>query len=172
MSSYSFTVAETLTFTVTHARHLAAKVATDLRRMQRFYGYPSDIKIEEFEAELIVLLKAGYLDEVTYGFKRGNDWIEPTLRYTAVDLVGSGTDDDPGRVRQGRDISGASFYSFLTYSAKYLNASAAERESSLKDLPFKRGGAPAPGISGYLESDKSYSAGGRALNRTNVRSFG
>lgn len=172
MSSYSFTVAETQTFTVTHARHMAAKVATDLRRMQRFYGYPSDTKIEEFEAELVVLLKAGYLGEVTYGFKRGNDWIEPTLRYTAGDLMGSGTDDDPGRVRQGRDISGASFYSYLTYSAKYLNSSSADRESVLKDLPFERGTAPTPGINGYLESDKTYSAGGRALNRTSVRSFG
>lgn len=171
MSSYSFTVAETQTFTVTHARHMAAKVATDLRRMQRFYGYPSDTWIEEYEAELVVLLKAGYLGEVTYGFKRGDDWIEPTLRYTAGDLVGSGTDDDPGRVRQGRDVSGASFYSYLTYSAKYLNASSADKESTLKDLPFERGSASAPGISGYLESDKTYSAGGRALNRASVRSF-
>ena len=45
MSSYSYTVAETQTFSVTHARHMAAKVATDLRRMQRFYGYPSDADI-------------------------------------------------------------------------------------------------------------------------------
>ncbi|MBB4818692.1 hypothetical protein HNP29_002069 [Pseudomonas alcaligenes] len=171
MSSYSFTVAETQTFTVTHARHMAAKVATDLRRMQRFYGYPSDTWIEEYEAELVVLLKAGYLGEVTYGFKRGDNWIEPSLRYTAGDLLGGGTDDDPGRVRQGRDISGASFYSYLTYSAKYQNASSADKESSLKDLPFERGGASAPGISGYLESDKTYSAGGRALNRASVRSF-
>ena len=38
--SYSYT--ESTTFTVTHARHMAAKVATDLKRMQRFYGKPSD----------------------------------------------------------------------------------------------------------------------------------
>jgi hypothetical protein len=171
MSSYSLTYAETQTFTVTHARHMAAKVATDLRRMQRFYGYPSDTWIEEYEAELVVLLKAGYLGEVTYGFKRGNDWIEPTLRYTAADLLGSSSDDDPGRVRQGRDVSGASFYSYLTYSAKYSGASSGEKESALKDLPFNRSGAAEPGISGYLESDKTYSAGGRALNRACVRSF-
>ena len=39
MSSY--TITETTTFTVTHARHMAAKVSADLKRMQRFYGYPS-----------------------------------------------------------------------------------------------------------------------------------
>lgn len=171
MSSYSLTVAESQTFTVTHARHMAAKVATDLRRMQRFYGQPSDASIEQYEGELIVLLKAGYLGEVTYGFKRGDDWIEPSLRYTAGDLVGSGSDDDPGRVRQGRDVANASFYSFLTYSSKYHNASSAEKQSALKDLPLERGTASAPGISGYLDSDKTYSAGGRALNRATVRSY-
>ncbi|GGO84015.1 hypothetical protein GCM10011348_29280 [Marinobacterium nitratireducens] len=171
MSSYSLTVAETQTFTVTHARHMAAKVATDLRRMQRFYGFPSDVDIEEYESELVVLLKAGYLGVVTYGFKRGDDWIEPTLRYTAGDLLSSASDDDPGRVRPGRDVSGAYFGSYLTYSTKYANASTSEKESALKDLPFDRTGAPEPGISGYLENDKTYSAGGRALNRASVRSL-
>ncbi|MGE6563271.1 hypothetical protein ACQKF2_08540 [Pseudomonas hunanensis] len=171
MSSYSLTIAETQTFTVTHARHLAAKVATDLRRMQRFYGSPSDKKIDEFEAELVLMLKAGYLHEVTYGFKRNNEWIEPTLRYTASDLAETAGDDDPGRVRPGRDTSGSSFYSFLSYSDKYFSASSADRQAALKDLPFDRTTATSPGISGYLETDKSYSAGGRALSRASVRSF-
>lgn len=171
MSSYSTTYAESQTFTVTHARHMAAKVATDLRRMQRFYGKPGDAMIEKYEAELIILLKAGYLGEVTYGFKRGDDWIEPSLRYSAGDLAGSGTDDDPGRVRQGCDISGASFYSYLTYSSKYHNASSTEKQDALKDMPIERGTASAPGISGYLERDKSYSAGGRTLDRATVRSY-
>ena len=39
--SYSYTLSETRTFTVTHARHMAAKVATDLKRMQRLYGSPA-----------------------------------------------------------------------------------------------------------------------------------
>ena len=82
MSSYSFSVAESQTFTVTHARHMAAKVATDLKRVQRFYGYPSDSSIAQYEAELIVMLTAGYLGEVTYGFKRGNDFI--CLLYTSI----------------------------------------------------------------------------------------
>lgn len=104
MSSYSYTVAETQTFSVTHARHMAAKVATDLRRMQRFYGYPSDADIEAYEEELVAFLKAGYLGEVSYGFQKNNNWIEPTLQYTAGDLLGSGTDDDPGKSVQKRCI--------------------------------------------------------------------
>jgi len=44
--STSFTFSDTITFSVTHARHMAAKVATDLKRMQRFYGAPSDAWID------------------------------------------------------------------------------------------------------------------------------
>ncbi|MCG8154977.1 hypothetical protein JMY81_18685 [Brenneria goodwinii] len=171
MSSYSYTVAETQTFSITHARHMAAKVATDLRRVSRFYGYPSDAQIQAYEAELIVFLKAGYLGEVTYGFKKNNNWIEPTLRYTAGDLFGSGMDDDPGKIRPGQDISGASFYSYMTYSSNYNNATQSEKDNALKELPFERVGAPTPGINGYLENDKTYSAGGRSLTRTSVRNM-
>ena len=85
--SYSYT--ESRTFTVTHARHMAAKVATDLKRMQRFYGKPSDENIADYESEATEMLRAGYLDTVTYGFKRDGKWIEPTLRYTARDLAGA-----------------------------------------------------------------------------------
>ena len=67
--SDSYTLSETETFTVTHARHMAAKVATDLKRMQRLYGSPSDTDIASYEAEVIEFLKAGYLGTVTYGFQ-------------------------------------------------------------------------------------------------------
>ncbi len=96
--STSYTLTETNTFTATHAKHMAAKVATDLKRMQRLYGSPGDIDIDRYEQEVIVFLKAGYLGTVTYGFWRNGDWIEPTIRYTARDLAGaSANDDDPGR---------------------------------------------------------------------------
>jgi len=32
----SYTISETATFTLTHAKHMAAKVAADLKRLQRF----------------------------------------------------------------------------------------------------------------------------------------
>ena len=170
--SYSFSYTESSTFTVTHARHMAAKVATDLKRMQRFYGSPSDAKIAEFEAEATEMLKAGYLETVTYGFKRDGNWIEPTLRYTARDLAGgSANDDDPGRVRPGADISGASFYSYMTDSTAWDQLTQAQRDAFKSTLPFVRGGAAEPGISGYLSNDRTYSSGGRVLDRATVRSF-
>ena len=112
--SYSYTQTETKSFTETHAKHISSKVATDLKRMQRFYGDPDDARISSYERELIELLKKGYLGTVTYGYKKGSNWIEPTLRYTARDLSSiSGADDDPGKVAVNANIEGASFYSFL-----------------------------------------------------------
>ena len=79
--SYSYSVTEARTFTVTNARYLASKVKTDLKRVQCFYvGGPTDSGIEAFEAELVALLKAGYLGTITYGFWRNGNWIKPTLR--------------------------------------------------------------------------------------------
>ena len=169
-SSYTFT--DTQTFTVTHARHMAAKVATDLKRMQRLYGKPSDASIADYEEEVIELLKAGMLGTVTYGYRRDDNWIEPTLQYTARDLAGiSANDDDPGRIRPGADVSDASFYSYLTHNAAWHGLSEKEREDFEERLPFKRSGAPEPGVDGYLNTDRTYSSGGRALDRASVRSY-
>lgn len=170
--SYSYTLSDSVSFTVTHAKHMSAKVAADLKRLQRFYGKPSDFDIANYETEVIELLKAGYLGTVTYGFRRNGNWIEPTLRYTARDLAGaSANDDDPGRVRPDADTNGASFYSYLTYSSIWGALSSIEQDAFKKQLPFQRGGASEPGVSGYFSDDRTYSSGGRALNRASVRSF-
>lgn len=169
--SYSFTQSDSITFTATHAKHMSAKVSADLKRLQRLYGKPSDIDIADYDAEIVELLKGGYLGTVTYGFRRDGNWIEPTIRYTAQDLAGaSANDDDPGRVRPGADISGATFYSYLTYSSAWDQLSAEEKNTIKKQLPFQRGSADAPSVSGYFSNDRTYSSGGRALNRASVRS--
>ena len=170
--SYSYTISETTTFTITHARHMAAKVATDLKRIQRFYGEPSDTRIDDFEAEVVELLKAGYLGTVAYGFRRNGNWIEPTLKYTARELAGtSANDDDPGRVRLHADIFGAIFYSFLTYSEAWDILSEPERQAFNERLPFQRSYGSEPAVEGYFSADLVYSAGGRALGRASVRSY-
>jgi hypothetical protein len=170
--SSSFTISESTSFTVTHARHMAAKVATDLKRMQRFYGVPSDGAIANYETEVIELLKAGYLGTVTYGFRREGSWVVPTLRYTARDLAGmAANDDDPGRVRAGADVSNAEFYSYLTYSSKWDELTSDQRTAFKRALPYFRGGASEPGVNGYFTPDRIYSAGGQALDRQSVRSW-
>lgn len=171
--SQSFSYTESSTFTVTHARHMAAKVATDLKRIQRLYGgRPTDAQIAGFEAEASAMIKAGYLDNVVYGFQRNGSWIEPTIRFTAKDLMGgSANDDDPGRIRPGADINGASFCSYLCYSWSWTQLKQHEKDAFEAALPFGRSTAPAPGINGYMTDDKIYSAGGQALQRSSVRSY-
>jgi Bacterial HORMA domain family 1 len=170
--SYSFSYTENSTFTVTHARHMASKVATDLKRMQRFYGNPSDADVASYEVEVIALIRAGYLWAVTYGYKKDGKWIEPTLKYTARELTGAtANDDDPGRIQPGADISGAVFHSYLTYSAAWELLGQAERDCFKATLPFFRNGAAEPGVSGYFSNDRTYSSGGRTLDRSAVKSF-
>ena len=171
--NYSDTITETTTFTLTHAKHMAAKVATDLKRIQRLYGSPSDTMIDNYETEMIELLKGGYLGTVTYGYRCSGGWVEPTLKFTARYLAGASTnDDDPGRVRPGTNITNASFYSYLTYSAAWHALSESDRERFQKNhLPFRRTGAPEPDNGGYWYEDHTYSSGGRALYRASVRSY-
>jgi hypothetical protein len=170
--SSSYTTSQTQTFTLTHAKYLASKVAADLKRIQRFYNSPSDTQITAFEAELTECLKAGYLSEVSYGFQRNGNWIEPTLKYTAKDLAGmNSNDDDPGRIRAGADISNASFYSYLVKNYKFYLLSETEQQNFENNLPVKRTSAPTPGVSGYISSDKSYSSGGRSLDRSFVKNY-
>ena len=170
--SYSYTSTETRTFTLTHAKHLAAKVSTDLKRLQRLYGHLTDERIAEFEGEITELLRQGYLGTVTYGFQRDDKWIEPTLRYTASDLASGGTDDDPGRVLPGKDISGAKFHSYLTYSAAWDALTADQRSAVKQQLPLQRvSGSDAAVSNGYFADDKTYSSGGRSLGRASVRTY-
>ena len=170
--SYSFTATGTKTFTLTHAKHIAAKVAADLKRLQRLYGHITDAHIAEFESEVTELLRQGYLGTVTYGFQRNNLWIEPTLRYTAGELASSGTDDDPGRVPPGRDISNARFHSYLTYSAAWDALTADQRAAIKRQLPLQRVSGAQAGVSnGYFADDRTYASGGRSLGRASVRSY-
>jgi len=169
---YSSSFSETQTFTITHAKHLAAKVATDLKRMQRFYGVPSDSRINDYETEITELLKKGYLKKVSYGFMKDGNFIEPTLNYTAQELEqSSSVDDDPGKIRPGANVDGASFHSFLTYSDTWFNLSLEERARFENGLPFSRSTSSEPGISGYLDYDKTYTSGGRSLNRSTIKNY-
>lgn len=170
--SYTYTQTESVTFTITHAKYLAAKVATDLKRIQRFYNSPTDDMISKYEEELIQLLKNGYLEKITYGFRRNGNWIRPTVSYTAQELGSlQGTDDDPGKILPGADISGAFFGSFLEGSRGYLNLSTEDRQRFNNTLPFQRGDGSVPGAEGYFSQDRSYFSGGRALNRSTLNSY-
>ncbi|CAK2105746.1 CD-NTase-associated protein 7 [Vibrio crassostreae] len=168
--SSSYTSTTTKTFTITHARHMSAKVSADLRRMQRFYNKPSSSQVSDFEEEIAQLLKNGYLDTATFGFQRDNKWIEPTFSYTASQ-ISSGIDDTPGTLKANADVSNARFHSYVTYTDKYFELTQSERVAFKNTLPVQRVGADEPGASGFYENDKTYSSGERSLSRKSLRSY-
>ena len=168
----SITYSESTSFTLTHAKYLSSKVATDLKRIQRFYPRPTDAEIANYESELTALLKGGYMKTVVYGYQRDGQWIEPTLRYTDKDILGgTGIDNDPGKIMPNANIAGASFTSFLIYSQAWWDLTEAQRHAFKSEQPFYRGNGNEPTVNGLMIEDKTYSSGGRALNRASVRSY-
>ena len=152
-----------------HAFHIAAKVATDLKRMQRFYDNPTDEWIHKFEIEAAVMVWGGYADKVTYGFQKDGNWIEPALCYKARDPSGRTVNDDPGQVSPGAPTGGASFNSYLAYTSAWDELTPEQAKIS-KMIPFQRTDAPEPGFNGRWVGDRTYSAGGSALYRSSLRS--
>jgi hypothetical protein len=165
--SSSYTYSDTESFTLTHAKRLASKVAADLKRFQRFYGSPSDLWIDRYERELVELLRRDALSYVVYGFKRNGCWTEAAVRYKSLSGGRLDVDDDPGRVRPNLDVSGASFTSFRS-----TNRTLSDQESNEIDAAagFSRVSGSSPDLeSGYWAEDRTYSAGGRGLGRSSVR---
>ena len=166
--SIPYTTTETNSFTITHAKHIAAKVATDLMRFTRFYKKPTLQEINDYEIELIALLKGGYLKKVIYGFHRNGNWVE-ALQYHALPdgaLVG---DDDPGKIRPGSDVLGESFTSHLWTNSRWDKLLPSEKEAIYAAIPFTRESAPVmPLENGVWSSGLNYSAGGRGLNRSTI----
>lgn len=166
----SFTVSGTQTSTITDARYVASKVATDLARFQRLYGSPSDKNIADYEAELTILLKHDAVDNVVYGFKRNGLWTLASVRYVVLPGGTLQTDDDPGRIKANLDIAGASFSSFLIYSSTWFSRPQEERARIKTQLPFDRTTGDSPNLErGQWTQDKNYSSSGLGLGRSTVR---
>lgn len=161
----------TSTFSLTNAKHIAAKIMTDLELLDR--AYPSagltDERIADFGDEAAGMLNAGYLGTVTYGFKKGDDWIV-ALRYTARNDGTLVADDRAGKIPRGVDVAGAFFYSYLTYSSAWSSLTADLKAAFVAGLPIQRTGAPEPGTSGgYWTSSTTYSSNGSGVTRQELR---
>jgi hypothetical protein len=157
----------TTTFTRTHAREIASRVAADLKLMQRFYGRPSDADIDDYEEEFVELLVGGHLRTLEYGFKRHGERIV-SLRYTVA--PGSRNADRAGGVYALADVGGANFFSFLEYSSAFDALSLTEQAAVKAGLPVQRSAGTAPGDgNGYWVDDRGYAAGGVAANRATFR---
>lgn len=160
--SNTFTISAT--FTRTSAEYLASKVIADLYGMRAYYGSPDEYLVRAYYEELVVLLLEGCVASVEYGFKRGGQRV--VTLYYEVRSDGSLTDGRSGGVYARADVTGASWFSYLTYSLRWFSLSPDEQLRVAGRLPFPRssGDAPRDG-NGYWVSDRSYSADGVGTQR-------
>jgi Bacterial HORMA domain family 1 len=157
------------TFTRSNARYVASKVAADLRLLQRFYGRPTDAQIDAYTGELVELLVGGYVQRVTYGFKRDGAWVV-ALRYEARVDGTLDADNRAGKVIPGININGANWSSYLVYSGAWDLLDAADRARIKASLPVERtDGAKPSSSNGSWVQDHSYSAGGSGVRRASFR---
>ena len=167
-TSYATTLNET--FSLTDAKKIASKVATDLLRFQSLYGAPNDQWIDAYEQELIIMLQHEAISYVEYGFKRDGKWTEAAVRYRALPGGTLIADDDPGKIRPRLDIARAGFTSFMSYSNNWWAKTPAQRDSIKNSCPFQRSSGSAPPLeSGNWSDDLNYFSGGRGLGRSTVR---
>ncbi len=163
------TVAETFTFT--HAKRLASKVTADMLRFQASYGYPSYSQINDYGTELAILLRDGYVAEYEFGYSKDGKRVV-SLQYkvnTSGDLA---SDDRPGKVISGADITGATPFNMLTFSSKWFQLTESERTKIEDFLPIKRPlKSPPQDGAGYWTQDLCYSSNGVAMPRRTFRPY-
>ena len=152
-----------------YARHIANKVSADLKRLQRLYGIdsPTDKEIDAHQKELQMLLAAGLLGTITYGYLRNNKWIV-ALKYQAINGGVSGSDH--GGIRLEADLSDSPFSSILIYSSSWNTMPEQERLAFEKSLPFQRKKAEEPNTErGYWAEGIRYTAGGLGVQRLMIQ---
>ena len=107
----SFTT--TATFTITHARHLSSKVAADMHLCAQYYGLPSEQSIRNYAEELAQYINEGYIEEYEFGYKKNNQRVV-SWRYRVNENGILTADDRAGKVVPYVDVTGATFFNFLT----------------------------------------------------------
>jgi hypothetical protein len=165
----SYGLTTTSTFTRTHAKHLAAKVVTDLYQCSVLYDEPSANSIGDYETELIEMLSREYVERYEFGFKRSGKRLL-TFRYQVGADGGLHGDANAGGIYAKATIHGAGYYNYMSYSGKWLDLSEAQRAAFKATLPFQRTGGVLPDDGdGYWQADHGYSAGGVRVSRETFR---
>jgi len=118
--------------------------------------------------ELTEYLVDGYLDRITYGFRKGDEWAV-ALRYKGTEIGSLTTDDRSGRVPRGADVTDASWCSHLVLNHRWDALSPESRAAYERALPVQRtnGAEPSPGARGWIE-DKTYSSSDGGIRRAST----
>ena len=159
------TVTKTTTFTITHARYLSSKVAADMHICAQYYGNPSETDIRDFAEELAQYINEGYVKEYEFGYQKSGKRIV-SWRYKIDENGLIATDDRAGKVVPYVDITGASFFNYLTQNSRFFQLPLDQRLRFKAGLPVQRtNGEPPSDGSGYWTSDRNYYSSGQGLAR-------
>lgn len=161
----SFSYTKSSSFTIVHARNLASKVATDMHLCAQFYGKPGEDEIRRYAEELAQYINEGYVKEYEFGYKKDGARVI-TWRYK-VDANGILTSDDrPGKIVPYVDVTGATFFNYLTQNSNFFALSSTDQSRFEAGLPIQRtGGEPPTDGRGYWTTDRNYFSGGQGLGR-------
>lgn len=152
-------------FTITHARYLASKIAADMHLCAAYYGLPSEASIRNYAEELAQYLNEGYLESYEFGYEKSGVRIV-TWRYTVDSNGNITTDDRPGKVVPSVDISGATFFNHLAQNSTFFGMSEYQQSAFKSRLPVQRtNGYPPSDGAGYWTSDRNYYSGGCGIGR-------
>jgi hypothetical protein len=167
----TYTTTRSESFTIVHARQLSSKVAADMHLCALYYGKPTEQKIREYAEELAQIINNRYLDEYEFGYKKEGVRVV-TWRYKADTNGIIKTDDDPGQIVSYIDVTGASFFTYMTWNSKFDNLTQAEKDRFRKSLPIQRtvGDGPSDG-NGYWTGDHNYHSTGTSLGRQTFQPY-
>jgi Bacterial HORMA domain family 1 len=153
----------TYTVTETGARELAGRVASDLRQFSLHYGVPALSEISDYMEELEALLRRGYVSTYSFGYRRNGSW---KMAYHYQVARGQLTGGMPGGIVPNVDVSGATYFNYMTYSDDWWQLTAAQREAFRSTLRIERVNADEPSYAGgvWVET-RAYGVGGTELRR-------
>jgi Bacterial HORMA domain family 1 len=164
------TYTTTDSFTLIHARKLAAKVAADMDQCRRLYGEPSSAQIEAYREELVVMLHGRYVSKYEFGYQTSDERRVVTWLYTVTaygDLSGG---QRSGGLYSQADTSNATMFNFLTTNADWSGLGSSGQDDVKKQHSIRRvTGEPPTDGNGRWVRNKTYSAGGVAIARQEFR---
>jgi hypothetical protein len=172
--SFSMTRTAVESFTLTQAKYLTSKVATDMRRCQQLYGKPSDPGINDYGTELALMLRDEYVASYEFGWVRvADDERVLTWRYSVTSAGTLSSDDRPGRIVAGVNVTGCSFRTYMSYTAAWWSLIEERRIAYRESMPIDRNPAREYGSSlGVWHTDLTYSSTGVAMVRHNFKLYG
>ena len=122
--SYSYTTTDS--FTLSNAKKLAAKVTADMHQCHRLYGDPTEADLAAYNEELVVMLAGEYVTSYEFGYQKGESRI--VSWYYTVTAAGDLEGGRSGGLYAKADISGASWFNFMTTNHSWAGLTEAGRQ--------------------------------------------